>query len=75
MRSCSLSALLGFAQRVPLHAQSANTFYKQGQAAEAREDFDAAFDDYQKAAAKVPNDLRFRERYLSRPRLGLRRRT
>lgn len=44
----------------PLCAQSANTFYKRGQAAEAREDFDAAFDSYQKASAKAPKDLRIR---------------
>jgi general secretion pathway protein D len=43
-----------------LHAQSASTLYKRGQAAEARQDFDAAFDNYQKAAAKDPKDLAFR---------------
>ena len=53
-------ALLGFAS-ASLCAQSANTFYKRGQSAEAHEDYDAAFDAYQKAAAKSPNDLRFRE--------------
>jgi general secretion pathway protein D len=46
---------------LPLHAQSGNTFYKRGQAAEAHQDFDAAFDDYQKALAKSPNDLRYQE--------------
>ena len=45
---------------IPLHAESAGSFYKQGQAAEAREDFDAAFDNYQKATQKAPKDLRYR---------------
>ncbi len=43
-----------------LRAQSANTLYKQGHAAEQREDFDAAYQDYQKAYAKDPKDMRFR---------------
>lgn len=43
-----------------LHAQSASSFYKQGQAAEARDDLDTAYQDYQKASAKNPKDLRFR---------------
>jgi len=46
---------------VPLVAESAGKFYKRGQAAEAREDYDAAFENYQKAAAAAPNDLRYRE--------------
>jgi general secretion pathway protein D len=53
-------AMLGLSS-VAVHAQSANTFYKRGQAAEEREDYDAAFDDYQKAAEKSPTDLRYRE--------------
>ena len=43
-----------------LHAQSANFLYKSGQNAEAREDYDAAFDFYQKANAKNPKDLTYR---------------
>ena len=43
-----------------LYAESANTDYKQGQAAEAREDYDTAFDDYQKALKKNPKDARFK---------------
>ena len=39
--------------------QSANATYKHGQAAEARQDYDTAFDDYQKAYQKNPKDLRF----------------
>ena len=45
---------------VSLHAQSAGTLYKRGQAAEQREDFDAASTIYQKAAEKAPKDLRYR---------------
>lgn len=41
-------------------AQSANSLYKSGQAAEARQDYDAAFDFYQKANAKNPKDITFR---------------
>jgi len=44
----------------PLHAQSANTLLKRGQAAEAREDYDAAYSIYEEAAAKAPKDLRIR---------------
>jgi general secretion pathway protein D len=43
-----------------LHAESAGSYYKQGENAEAREDYDTALDDYQKAYAKAPKDLRFR---------------
>ena len=53
-------ALLGMSS-VGAHAQSAKTFYNRGQSAEARQDYDAAFDNYQKAAVKAPNDLRYRE--------------
>jgi general secretion pathway protein D len=45
---------------LPLSAESANTFYKRGQNAEAREDYDTAFDNYQKANAKAPKDLEIR---------------
>src|ERR1035438_5002325 len=43
-----------------LHAQSANSYFKNGEKAEAREDYDTAFDDYQKAYTKDPKDLRYR---------------
>ncbi|MGB7549188.1 MAG: secretin N-terminal domain-containing protein, partial [Terracidiphilus sp.] len=43
-----------------LHAESAKSFFKQGQAAEAREDYDAAYQDYQKAYSMAPNDLHYR---------------
>jgi len=41
-------------------SESANGFFKQGQTAEAREDYDAAFDFYQKACARQPKDLSYR---------------
>jgi general secretion pathway protein D len=37
---------------------SANSLYKHGQAAEARQDYDTAFEDYQKAYQKNPKDMR-----------------
>jgi len=45
---------------VSLRAQSASTFFKRGQSAEAKEDYDTAFDNYQKAYKKAPKDLQFR---------------
>jgi general secretion pathway protein D len=42
-----------------LHAESANSDYKQGQNAEARQDYDAAFDLYQRALKRSPKDTRF----------------
>ncbi len=44
----------------PLRAQSAASMFKHGEAAEAREDYDAALDLYQKAATKAPNDLTYK---------------
>ncbi len=45
---------------VQLHAESAASLFKRGQAAEAREDYDTALDDFQKALAKSPKDLAYR---------------
>jgi general secretion pathway protein D len=48
----------------PLQAQfggSASKLYKQGQAAEQREDWDTAYNDYVQAATKNPKDLHARE--------------
>ena len=54
-----MAAAAGFGLRyAKVYAESANTDYKQGQAAEAREDYDTAFDDYQKALKKNPRDTR-----------------
>jgi general secretion pathway protein D len=60
--SCTLFTLIAvlFLHTVPLQAESANSWYKRGQSAEAKEDYDTAYDDYQKALAKAPKDLRFR---------------
>jgi general secretion pathway protein D len=48
---------------VPSHAQSAGSWNHRGQNAEAREDYDAAFEDYRQAHLKKPKDLRYKERY------------
>ena len=45
---------------LPLYAESASAMYKHGQAAEARQDYDTAFDLYQKALAKSPNDMTYK---------------
>ena len=45
------------------HAQSASAWSKRGQQAEAREDFDAAFEDYRQAHLKKPADLRYKTHY------------
>jgi general secretion pathway protein D len=45
---------------VRLHAESANSDFKQGQSAEAREDYDTAFELYQKAYNRDPKDARFK---------------
>jgi len=52
-------ALIGLSS-VPLHAESASSDYKRGQNAEAREDYDAALDFYQKAFTKAPKDITYR---------------
>ncbi len=38
---------------------SANAYFKRGQAAEAHQDYDTAFEDYQKAFQRSPKDLRY----------------
>jgi general secretion pathway protein D len=43
-----------------LHAESANSDYKHGENAEALQDYDTAYLDYQKAFSRNPKDLRFR---------------
>jgi general secretion pathway protein D len=56
-----LAAVAGLAlPAARLRAESANKDFKQGQAAEAREDYDSAFDLYQKALNKDPKDARFK---------------
>lgn len=41
-------------------AQSAGSFYKRGQQAEARQDYDAAYEAYRQALAKKPKDIRYK---------------
>jgi len=48
---------------ITAHAQSAKAWDKRGQAAEARQDFDAAYDAYQHAVQKNPNDLRYKAHF------------
>jgi general secretion pathway protein D len=43
-------------------AQSAGTWNRRGQAAELRQDYDAAYEDYLHAHQKKPGDMRFQER-------------
>ena len=47
------------------HAQSASTWNKRGKRAEARSDFDEAFEAYRQAHLKKPSDLRYRTSYES----------
>ena len=55
-------ALLGWGC-VSYAAESAGTLFKRGQAAEAREDYDTAFNNYQQAYAKNPKALEYRAAY------------
>ena len=56
-----VSSLIIVASSSPLYAsQFAKSLYKQGQAAEARQDYDAAFSDYRKAMLDDPSDLRYK---------------
>ena len=48
---------------VSAKAQSASTWNKRGVQAEAREDFDAAFEAYRQAHLKKPSDLRYKTHY------------
>ena len=55
--SCTLAGLGAGTAR--LYAESANSDFKQAQAAEARDDYDTAFNLYQKAYNRDPKDARF----------------
>jgi general secretion pathway protein D len=44
-------------------AQSAGSWAKKGQQAEARDDFDAAYEDFRQAHLKKPKDLRYRTNF------------
>jgi general secretion pathway protein D len=52
-------AILGMSS-TPLRAESAKTLFKRGQSAEARQDYDEAFINYQEACDKAPKDLAYR---------------
>ncbi|MEO6807335.1 MAG: cohesin domain-containing protein [Edaphobacter sp.] len=56
---CSFAA----AGSITAHAQSAKKWDKRGQDAEARQDFDAAFEAYHNATLKKPRDLVYKEHY------------
>jgi general secretion pathway protein D len=56
---CSFAA----AGSITAHAQSAKKWDKRGQDAEARQDFDAAFEAYHNATLKSPKDLVYKEHY------------
>jgi general secretion pathway protein D len=63
-RIALFALLAGFgAGSAKLYAESGKSWYKQGQAAEAREDYDTAFNDYQKAYSLSPKDLTYKEAY------------
>ncbi|GAC1425095.1 MAG: tetratricopeptide repeat protein [Acidobacteriaceae bacterium] len=52
----------GLLASVPSHAQSASSWNKRGQAAELRQDYDAAYEAYLHAHQKNPKDLRYTTR-------------
>ena len=58
----SLVLLTAFAG-ISAHAQSAGSWNRRGQAAEAREDYDAAYNAYRQAHLKNPNDLRYKTHF------------
>ncbi len=62
MLAALMVLLAGMALGGPAHAQSATTWNKRGQAAELREDYDTAYQDYLKAKQKAPKDLRYQAR-------------
>jgi general secretion pathway protein D len=57
-----LSCLAGFGT-VAAHAQSAAKWDKRGAAAEARQDYDTALEDYHQALTKKPTDLGYKAHY------------
>lgn len=59
MALLAIAAVFGLSS-ASLSAESAGSFYNRGVKAEAREDYDGAFENYQKAYAKAPKDLEYR---------------
>jgi general secretion pathway protein D len=64
-RALPLIVLCGIAgfSAVQAHAQSAKAWDKRGEDAEARQDYDAAYDDYHNAMLKKPKDLVYKEHF------------
>jgi general secretion pathway protein D len=60
LRTALVGALVLSSGGTRVHAQSASTLFKSGQAAETRQDYDAAFDFYQKAHDRNPSDITYR---------------
>jgi general secretion pathway protein D len=58
-----LCCVVGLGSATAAQAQSASTWNKRGQDAEARQNYDAAMDDYHQAMLKNPSDLRYKTRY------------
>ncbi|MDE1161525.1 MAG: cohesin domain-containing protein [Acidobacteriaceae bacterium] len=56
-------ALAMIAAAPSAHAQSASKWNKRGQAAEARDNYDEAFEDFRQAHLKKPGDLRYKARF------------
>ncbi len=56
-------SLFSFTPKVLARTESAAKLYKQGQAAEAREDVETAYADYYKAYQLKPTDLRYKTAY------------
>lgn len=57
-----LPVFVGFMLTTPVHvqAESAGSAYKHGQSAEARENYDAAYEYYKKAVVQDPKDSRYK---------------
>ncbi len=62
LRALSLVFLLTGLLVLGAEAQSAKTWDKHGQDAEARQDYDTAYEDYRQAVLKKPTDLRYKAR-------------
>jgi general secretion pathway protein D len=58
----TLAAIVAATLALPASAQSAGGWNKRGQAAELRQDYDAAYEAYLRAHQKAPKDMRFQER-------------
>jgi general secretion pathway protein D len=57
-------ALLTFALTVPIaSAESSSSLYNHGKKAEARQDYEAAYEFYKQAYSQKPQELRYRVKY------------